>query len=1142
VPDGSFLGGVDARKGRWRDGAAESKGINPENFWTGRGRDALEVAYGTAAEKPNATTVREVWRQRHGRAAAPLLVVVAYPSNRPRRAAVCGPAGEDPPVVDLECDHAERLARAALAEPDRHVAIRFLASALEGDPGEQPGLRNKGLLATHELLYGVPEHSDWVEATTRSGPLLGLRGQDLVRGLGYEIEPRGQHSVLRAAEGQAQAVAVFLEEDEQPDQTSARFENQTPATYALVHAERDRLPWVVAVRGGTIRLYSTATSGAAGQRGRTETFVELDLPLLPTERAGYLHLLFSAAALADEGSIEGIRRASSIYTSRLSERLRERVYEQVVPRLSVAVAKQLGGTEEDDLERHYRTALTVLFRLMFVAYAEDSRLLPLHANGEYTDHALKTVARRLSEEINAGADLGFDNPLTAQMEAGEDTQTDLWDGCQALFHAVDRGHPRWGVPAYDGGLFSGDPAINPVGGVIEDLSLTNAEFGPALTALIVDRSPDDVIGPIDFRSLSVREFGTIYEGLLESELSVAETPLATDRNGVYLPAREGDAVEVAAGEVYLHNQSGVRKSTGSYFTKPFAVEHLIAHAVEPTLGEHLQRVKAVLDVGRHADAAEMLFDFRVADIAMGSGHFLTAVVDHLEARYTSFLTEHPIPEVSRELDLLRRAANEALGPLADTVEIENSALLRRLIARRCVYGVDLNPLSVELARVGMWIHTFVPGLPLSFLDHNLAVGNSLTGIGTIEEATAELVSDGVQGSLFDDPLRDDLRKAEEPLRRLATIADATVADVAEARDAAAAAERAVDQVAGLFDLVVAARTGEAAAPSITSMDEIQTLETAHAREVVEKMRALHFPVAFPEVFLRDRPGFDVLVGNPPWEEAMVEKLGFWALRVPGLKSLPQPRQRREVDRLERERPDIAAEYESAVVDAERLRRLLLSGPYPGMSVGDPDLYKAFSWRFWNLVRHGGAVGIVLPRSALSATGSEPWRRAVLDGGAFDDVTMLLNNKRWVFPEVHPQYTIGLVTIRKGQEYVGTLSLRGPYPSHGRYDAAAGTDPAEFSAEAFRTWTATASFPLLPSPEAAKVFAKLRAHPRLDHGDGDWLARPIRELDATNDKRHMITREEPPAGAWPVYKGASFDLWRPDTGEYYAWADPRSRKL
>ncbi len=125
---------------------------------------------------------------------------------------ICGPAGEDPPVVDLDHAHAERLAASALAEPDRHIAIRFLASALEGDPGEQPGLRNKGLLATHELLHGVPARRDWENAAERSRPLLGLRSQELVRGLGYEIEPRGQHNVLRASSGRAQAVAVFLQD------------------------------------------------------------------------------------------------------------------------------------------------------------------------------------------------------------------------------------------------------------------------------------------------------------------------------------------------------------------------------------------------------------------------------------------------------------------------------------------------------------------------------------------------------------------------------------------------------------------------------------------------------------------------------------------------------------------------------------------------------------------------------------------------------------------------------------------------------------------------------------------------------------------------------------------------------------------
>lgn len=133
-----------------------------------------------------------------------------------------------------------------------------------------------------------------------------------------------------------------------------------------------------------------------------------------------------------------------------------------------------------------------------------------------------------------------------------------------------------------------------------------------------------------------------------------------------------------------------------------------------------------------------------------------------------------------------------------------------------------------------------------------------------------------------------------------------------------------------------------------------------------------------------------MVGNPPWEEATVEELGFWALRFPGLKSLPAAEQRRQLTRVQQERPDLCQEYETAVAAAAALRRLLLAGPYPGMGIGDPDLYKAFCWRFWRLARDDGAIGVVLPRSALSAAGSRPWREAVLEYGAFTDVTMLLN--------------------------------------------------------------------------------------------------------------------------------------------------------
>ena len=141
------------------------------------------------------------------------------------------------------------------------------------------------------------------------------------------------------------------------------------------------------------------------------------------------------------------------------------------------------------------------------------------------------------------------------------------------------------------------------------------------------------------------------------------------------------------------------------------------------------------------EAAEAFFDFRVADIAMGSGHFLVAAIDRINP-FSGYLAKRPLPEVGRELEHMRSAAIAALGDAADSYEqFEDNALLRRLIARRCTYGVDINEVAVQLARLGIWIHTFVPGLPLSLLDRNLIHGNSLVGIGQLDE-----FHEAIQGS------------------------------------------------------------------------------------------------------------------------------------------------------------------------------------------------------------------------------------------------------------------------------------------------------------------------------------------------------------------------------------------------------------
>ncbi|MHB1465054.1 MAG: Eco57I restriction-modification methylase domain-containing protein [Thermoleophilia bacterium] len=1101
--------------------------LEPVGLAIGPGSGGLEVIVTRTAHKPTQEILRKAWKARQGRRAVPVLLAALYGNH----AALCGPSGDQPPVyLDLDPAQAEAICRAALQEPNRHAALRLLHSVLpEIRETAIPGLYNAGLFATHELLHGVPARADWVEALGKSRELKSKRGRPLLEALGYQVsDTTQQYSVLRTAQGKI-AVAVFLDRAEATDAASERFGGMTPVQYALAKADEENLDYVVVDHGASLRIYSAGTGTGVGRRGRTETFIEAHLGLLPDDRAAYLWLLFSGEALSRTGAFEEILERSNDYAAGLGGRLRERIYDDVVPLLAVAIARarNLDEPGPEELSFTYEMALTVLFRLLFIAYAEDKDLLPYRSNELYKARSLKQKARELAD-------------LRRRAATAFDESTSLWEEVFGIFRVVDTGMPReWGVPAYNGGLFSDRADVSLAGAALAAIKLPNAAFGEALTSLLVDETAEG-IGPVDFRSLGVREFGTIYEGLLGSELSVAETPLAVDKDGFYVPAETDEAAEITAGEYYLHDTSGKRKSSGSYYTKTFAVDHLLDHALEPALREHLQRLDGLDDRA----AAAAFFDFRVADIAMGSGHFLVAAVDRIERGLGSYLVRRPLPDVVTELRRLRSSAlkeMETAAGSADGLDIDNDQLLRRQIARRCVYGVDINSIAVQLARLSLWIHTFVPGLPLSFLDHNIVCGNSLVGIATMDEVS-ELLG-GEQGSLLDNFAEQYLAPAREGMKQLAKLSDADARQIEAAREAAGAARSAISETEALFDVLTAARLPEMNyTPSVTDLSEAELKRLrVQALELLQGTPPFHFPIAFPEVFLRQRAGFDVIIGNPPWEKTQVEEHEFWARYFPGLRGLSQAEREENYKKLKKERLDLVEQFQKEVDAQETFRSSLMSGPYPGMGSGHPDLYKAFCWRFWNLIcGDGGRLGVVLPRSALSAKGSTEFRREVFSHTENVGITTLLNTRGWVFDEAEHRYTIGLVALEKREAEKSQVKLRGPYPNLSRYRDGMVSEPAVFYGEEIESWNDTASLPLLPTDESVEVFAQLRKAPRLDLDDGSsWRARPYTELHATNDKKHMdLESKDQPAGFWPVFKGESFDIWTPDTGTYYAWADPR----
>lgn len=1104
MSEGRFLSDLMLRA--W---SPRSKDFREEGLFLGHGTNAIEVAVASSPSRPSRTELQETWKERHAKRATPVLVVVLHPEG----VSLCGASGEEPPVyTDSDANRIERLCRETLSQPDRHAALRFLTQALPSLETDLPGVNNEGLLALHALnawQNGGRESREWTEAKIKAKNACDKRDADLLGELGFQIERIDNLTFLLRGGDRRTALAVMLRESESPEVGNDRFNSLSPVSYALKKADEEDLSWVILTQGNRLRLYATDVAAGVGRRGRTETYIECQPNLLADEHLPYLWLLYSAEALTPEGSLHQILKDSQRFAGDLAEQLRERIYDHVVPVLAKGIveAQNLKNPSPEDVERIYEMALTVLFRLLFTAYAEDRDLLPYRSNEAYRRRSLKQKAQELAEGLAK-------NTPVAEGDAH-------WHEVVRLWRAIAVGNSEWGVPAYDGGLFSDSFDVSPSGAALASIALPNESFEIALRYLLVIDTSEGNPGPVDFRSLGVREFGTIYEGLLESELALAETDLTLEKQKgewIYAPTRESGTPDVAKGEVYLHNRSGARKSSGSYYTKPFAVEHLLDGTLEPALEDHFSRLDDLDDT----DAAEAFFDFRVADIAMGSGHFLVAAIDRIEKRMADYLADRNLVGVNRELDMLRAAAVKELDVAADAADIEDSRLLRRLIARRCIYGVDLNSLAVRLAQLAIWIHTFVPGLPLSFLDHNLVHGDALIGVGDLDEIKAKFGRAAEESSLFEIDSESLLGAASKPLKRLANANDATLADIAVARKAMQEAQQAISATENLCDIMTAQPISESKKVQgfrfedwNNAKHDPETLEISEvAQQDLSGLDPLHFPIAFPEVFLRKRPGFDVLLGNPPWEKVTIEEHAFWARHFPGFRGLSQSEREVERERLYAERPDLVSDFEDERSDTERLRKILLKGDsFLGMGTGDPDLYKAFCWRFWNLsTRAGGRVGIVLPRSALSAKGSEEFRKTIFTRSSKVDVTMLSNNRQWVFPEVDPRYSVGLVCITHGTPMKKSISLCGPFSSERAFYKGVYNQTTSFDHEEVLAWNDTASLPLLPNSASVAVFAQLRKAPRLDldivgGGGIAWRARPDREMDATMQKELMTFSQE-----------------------------------
>ena len=879
--------------------------------------NGIEVA---TAPLPGERSMRAEWRRRASNAATPLLLL-ADDTGRPGRICVLGPSTHQGPVRSVDSVHlADALEQLAGMSPLQ--AVRRLAADLNRAAGD--GLALNGLLTRHTLESRFKQDPmRWGVAKRAVAGLPAQRGtwRQTLAALGYHLERLPRRGYLAVHDGKPVAVV-------HPKKTAGELarldrDGRPPEGLLARDCKARGARWGILAFGGRYRLFDIESPHG------THQWLELDAGLLENERRPFLALL--APAWLAEGRFAALQDEAQKFGVQLRARLDRTIRQEALPALATGMerwAKEHGLDLNDDAQREEleQAAMTLVFRAVFILFAESAGHLPMN-NDSYEKASLSALVA---------------DAHTTQSKLSP-ASSSLWDGFMRLVKAMRSGNPAWDVPAYNGALFA--PKDFAGAALLERMELRDPEFGRVLAAVGHDASQAK---GMDFSTLEIAHIGHTYESLLGLRLSLATRPLRYDvKKDRYVSAPTG--AEVKPGGLLWQTHAGGRKAEGVYYTPVEIVRHLVRGAVERPFERHLAQVAEKAKADPEA-AAKLLLSFAVVDPACGSAHFLVQVADTLAEMTVHFLAKHPLPPLLDALERLRSRASPG-------VECEDAALLRRLIVKHCVFGVERSAMGAEVATLSLWLASFVPGLSLAYLGRNVVVGDALIGVADPKPLLDE-------APLFEEPLRDALEGATAAVTKLAEIDDRTPEEVEASQAADREAWAATRGLGRLFDLWTAEQFGLAGARAAVATDGAHVISgkaeidlVRQARKLAKRHQFLHWPLAFPQVFSRPSPGFDVVVGNPPWEEVTVEALSFYGLYRPGISALAEQERRRWVAELVRERPELAAELSDRQEKAKTYRRALASGEYKSTS-GDPDLYKYFCQRYAVLLRreNGGGGG------------------------------------------------------------------------------------------------------------------------------------------------------------------------------------------
>lgn len=951
------------------------------------------------------------------------------------------------------------------------------------------------------------------------------------------------------------------------DRRSGRREEETaPSTQMLRYLRRidditnGALRWGILTNGSKWRLYFS------GARSVSEQFFELDIAAIlnlaghndglfalnKDDRRHWLKvflLIFRREAFLPAGTDprtfhQRALEEGKFYEERVAEDLSKKVFGQVFPDLARAIVK---AAPEADLQEVREAALILLYRLLFILYAEDRALLPVK-DARYDDYGLRNNVRL---DVKKRKD---------KNDVFSETAARYWGAMADLFIAIDQGDASIGLPPYNGGLFDQE----------RHAILTNIRISDAVMARVIDALSFEVTPEgrkyINYRNLSVQQLGSIYERLLEYEVT-----------------RDGD-------DITVQPNIFARKGSGSYYTPDDLVQLILAETLEPLIKERKRTFSdKITELGqgdlpdhrkigqlRILDPATAILDLKICDPAMGSGHFLVSLVDFMADQVISAMAEAELdaPEewgdyispLGERIDTIRNtilANADQRNWTIDEEQLDDRHIIRRMVLKRCIYGVDKNPMAVELAKVALWLHTFTVGAPLSFLDHHLRCGDSLFG-SWVKKGIDKAATYGTP-LLLKGPIDAALESASK-MQLIENLTDAEIAEAHRSADIFKQIERETRPLNDLLKLIHAldwldikskdhksaiqaffdgefgdpldivlgkrklirpkAKTAEETLKGKISAAEKFDLFSdifAQAQMLIAEENFLSWQVTFPGIWSdweKDEltGGFHAVIGNPPWDRMKLQQVEWFAERRPEIAMASRASDRQKlINALEKAGDPLAQDYAKASDRAEAGTRIARKGgDYPLLSGGDINLYSLFVERAMNVVKKEGFVGLIVPSGIASDKTAATFFKGVATEGRLKALYDFENGRQGrsggpFFPDVHRSFKFSaLVASPSPTEY----SAQCAFFLHDVSDLTEEGVRFALSAEDFaRVNPNTGTAPIFRSKRDADLTTAIygNAIPLIDRSSGAevkaWPVKYATMFHMTNDSDFFRTHKE-----------------------------------